>query len=222
MAQGVAWSSWDGYTRWSAPSESVKVTTEAKLADTPLFVRQGAVVSMWPPGRRLTPPANRTKVFSIWTAAIGSASCGNGTWYEDDGETLNYRTAAPASHAYSDVSWKQTTLGHVTINISSPSMEVSWLPHNYRTYAVQLRGVTSVVGNPRVCRSGDAKSGSTSTLMPCTQLLDIEKPDPEWAVAGWWSQGKAEAESSVPDGTVVVVLPPLGVGSVASLRIDLK
>ena len=46
---------------------------------------------MWPPGRRVTTPANRTKVFALWTAAKGSAGNGSGTWYEDDGETLDYR-----------------------------------------------------------------------------------------------------------------------------------
>ena len=52
---------------------------------------QGAVLAMWPPGRRVTTPANRTKVFALWTAAKGSAGNGSGTWYEDDGETLDYR-----------------------------------------------------------------------------------------------------------------------------------
>ena len=217
--QGVAWSSWDGHVRWSAPSEGTFITTEAKLADTPLFVRQGAVVAMWPPGRRATAPPDRTKVFAIWTAAKGSNSSGSGIWYEDDGETLDYH-AGPSGHARSVLSWVQTSTGHITVNISSPTKAVAWLPHNYRTFAVQLRGVTGgSLGRVQVCHSSDP--GSTPTK--CTDLTPTDNPsaDPEWTLAGWWLQGANGAESAVPEGTAVVVLPPLGLHSVASLQVEL-
>ena len=61
-------------------SERFLVSPHDYSADTPLFVRQGAVLAMWPPGRRATTPENRTKVFTLWTAAKGDAGSGSGTW----------------------------------------------------------------------------------------------------------------------------------------------
>jgi hypothetical protein len=171
----------------------------------------------------MTAPPNRTKVFAIWTAATGSSSAGSGTWYEDDGESLDYRTSVPGSHTSSDLSWAQTSAGHITINISSPTEAVKWLPENYRTFAVQLRGLTSSIASAQVCPSNDVGSATTSTRTPCTDLSHIDNPsaDPEWKTTGWWLQRSNGAESAVPEGTVVVVLPPLGLHSVASLEVKL-
>ena len=111
----------------------------------------------------------------------------------------------------------------MTINITSPTEVVKWLPKNDRTFTVQLRGLAGSLASARVCLSSDLGSAATSTRTPCTDLSQIDNPsaDPEWTLAGWWMQGPKNAESAVPEGTAVVVLPTIGLDSVASLEVKL-
>ena len=117
----------------------------------------------------------------------------------------------------------QTSAGYIGVNISSPTEAVKWLPGSYRTYALQLRGLTGGIASAQVCQSNDVGTAAASTRTACTDLSRIDNPsaDPEWTTVGWWVQGAKGAESAVPEGTVVVVLPPLELNSVASLEVKL-
>jgi hypothetical protein len=217
------WSSWDGTRRWTVapPRTATLITTQARLADTPLFVREGAVIAMWPPGRRATPPANRTRVFSLWTAPKGSSGGGSGVWYEDDGTSLDYRGGGWAT---SNLSWAQTEAGHVSVNISSPS-HVPWSRQAHRIFAVQLRGlaVGTVVAQAKLCitaASGTAAAAAAAAPPSCTSLA--RSVSGGWVAAGWWRVRAEDVEGAVPQGAVVVVLEALARGSLASLHLELS
>ena len=128
-----------------------------------------------------------------------------------------------AGHTSSELSWAQTSAGYIGVNISSPTEAVKRLSGNYRTYALQLRGLTGGIASAQVCQSNDVGTAAASTRTACTDLSRIDNPsaDPEWTTVGWWVQGAKGAESAVPEGTVVVVLPPLELNSVASLEVKL-
>jgi hypothetical protein len=209
------WSSWDGQRRWS-PTTASMVTTEAKLEDTPIFVKEGAVLAMWPPGRRKAHPGNRTRVFAVWAAPKGQVGGGNGSWYEDDGESLDYAKngldAAAPGCASSGLTWTQTPSGLLTMKITAPTKPVSWSPDE-RIYAIQLRGVQAgSVAAAKACVLG--------TALACAELSHRAAAG-DWASAGWWSQTAAAAESAVPANTVVVVPPAVGTNTVLSLTLQL-
>ena len=189
------WYSWDGQTCWEGGRT---VATVAQLEDTPLFVRAGAVVPMWPPGKRTVAPALRTRVWVLWAgggsscAGRGSGSgCGNGTFYEDDGTTRNYTSTG--AFTISTLSFEAISAHKLTATIHTGGAGFAGEPTN-RMHALQLRGSRGAPSKA-VCHA----AGST------TELTRTEAKS--WVSPGWWVQGAAEAEMAMTAGAVAVVCP---------------
>ena len=232
LPAGSSWSSWDGFTRWAVsatPTTGSIVHTVVQLAETPLFVREGAMVPMWPPGRRRHSFGNRTRVVALWPTPKGEAGSGQGLWYEDDGISLDYRrrVTEAATTASSQLKWLQTLEGQLTVTVTAPARAVQWSPDE-RTFSLQLRGVAAGrLASAQACIA--SSNATTTTDAVCTNLTKklpsaaARTDGRAWSTAGWWTQGASEvgAESAVPGGTVVVVCPPLGLGHVLSVRVFL-
>ena len=200
------WYSWDGQARWQGGRT---VTTVAQLEDTPLFVRAGAVVPLWPPGRRAVAPELRTRVWALWadgggcTAGGSGGGCGNGTWYEDDGATRNY--TAVGAFAMSTLGF-EATAQQLTATVRTGGAGYAGEPAN-RTHALQLRG-----GRCAPSQAACHTAGSTTEL--------TRSDAKSWTSQGWWVQGVEHAEMAVPAGAVVVVCPAVAKSDTLTITVS--
>jgi alpha-glucosidase len=106
------WLSWDGSSVTTVPPATedmggIWINATATLAQIPLYVAAGAVLPMWPPGRRESEPP--TRVWAVW---VKGGSRGSGSLYEDDGDTLDYRTSTPVAQANSRTNVEYTLKQH--------------------------------------------------------------------------------------------------------------
>ena len=197
------------YTAWLPPGEWLSFNgTEsydlvdplravAALDEVPVFVKPGAVLPMWPPGRRSAPPVQRTR---LWACFVSSRkpTAGNGSDWEDDGDTLS-------------LAGTSTTLSFMASS-SEFTANVSAARGNYpgaaarKTHALQLRGRTFSTGTPSVACDGKAVARGT---------------EGDYAGAGWWRVAAATQEMATgAAGTLVVVCPPVPRGK--SLRVSVR
>ena len=176
------WTSWDASEHYHGP-KNMRVLVG--LAQTPLFVPQGLVLPMWPPGRRTAPPNDRPIVWTIWAAS--GLSSGSGHAYLDDGESLDYREGGGSRF----LTWLNYTadasmlMAHI-----APTGGVDDGPPRSRT-VLQLRGFTS-----------------PTAVLVNGKLLPASQGEPgHYEQTGWWVQPEADGEPACPAGSWVVVCP---------------
>ena len=182
---------------------------------------------LWPPGRRRAAPNERPTMWLIWApppASSGSAMTGTGHLYQDDGESLAYRSARGQNesvHTWLNYSFGcrtsagQVLTAHVHRSSGAMSMSNNAMMTNSSSSSsstiLQLRGFPS---------SGPTKVTVNGIVMLLASSRSFEQ-------AGYWLQpqegrGGAPGEPACTAGSWIVVCPRLLLGSGNSLTITVK
>lgn len=196
------WISWKGDAIWSS---NVTVSLTAPINLTPVFVPVGTILPMWPPGLRTGSPASRSIMWTTWVTTSASMHT-NSTLYEDDGETLNYRS----ENAFG------TTAASLLVSTDTIEMTISPLlgefmgRPEYRTHILQLRGNVSAGLTEVFCTIENVTT-------PLTLGLSGDYSTP----AKWWRVTASDfSELSCPVGAVVAVCPPARASSSVQILLN--
>eukprot|EP01051_Picozoa_sp_SAG22_P004319 SAG22_NODE_228_length_14619_cov_4.604132_7_plen_1008_part_00 len=172
------------------------VTAEYGLRDTPLFVRAGAVI----PSRTMASAYKTTADPLVWLIATGLAS-GNGSAYEDDGDSLGYRQGEGAT----------TNLRYNVSEVGSGSQKTATVHYTVSPTTGKFAGVAERRGQ-WVAVHGFAKLPATAS---CNGV--VLQPSPSQTAPGWWIQeghdaalpsAKSDSELIVAQASVVIACPP--------------
>ena len=201
----LAWMKWDGLGQWRA---NVHVSLAVPVDTTPVFVPDGTVLPMWPPGVRHAPVAERAVMWTAWVSGHGTrAFTDSQTLYEDDGDTLDYIGPAGA-WATTQTVLDVTDGGAVTLTVSPPTRTLSGQPA-VRTHLVQLRG------------------GNTSDITQVACTIDAHTiplvlgTEGDFVSTGrWWRMDASgdQAELSCPGFAVVAVCPPAPLHALVAVK----
>jgi hypothetical protein len=229
------WVSWDGKDRWTGPAN---ISMHAGLAETPVVVPVGVAMPLWPPGRRRAAPNERPTMWLIWapppppvqshvndlftssSLSSGSAMTGTGHLYQDDGESLDYRSALGQNesvHTWLNYSvGRRTSAGqvltaHVHQSSGAMSMNKAMMTNSSNSSTIlQLRGFHS----------------SSPTKVTVNGIVVLLASSRSFEQAGYWLQpqegGGAAGEPACTAGSWIVVCPRLLLGSGNSLTITVE
>ena len=180
------WMSWDGQRHYTGPQN---LSVHVGLSETPVFVPSGVAIPMWPPGRRTAAPNARPIMWVLWapsSVSLLSLSTGSGFLYQDDGESLDYRTT--------DSGTSVETRLNFSVSLSS--------------LAVQIRaGSTATIGAGTVLQlRGFSDLVPANATANGVALLHTATPH-DYHHPGIWQQPDATAEPACTAKSWVVVCP---------------
>jgi alpha-glucosidase (family GH31 glycosyl hydrolase) len=210
LSKGTSWMSWDGQQQWSSASASgTTVTATVAVKDTPIFVPEGTVLPMWPPGIRVGSAARRAVMWTAWVDLGRTAHAAPpATLYEDDGESLDHHFP---NNAFATTSAAlQSTPESVSLNISRVvGSGYVGLPQT-RTHIVQVRSTATVIGQV------SCTVGTVTTVLTLGDVGDYD------TAGRWWRVLTAgDAEMSCPQFALVAVCPAAPVTSGVHVVISL-
>lgn len=180
------WTSWDGETHYVGPQN---LSVHASLSETPLFVPSGVAIPLWPPGRRTVPPNARPTMWLLWAPSSSSSpSAGSGFLYQDDGESLEYRTTGGGGSVETRLNFT-VSLSSLTVQIRASSTAAIGAG-----VVLQLRGFSALV-----------PANVTANGTP----LRLAAAPHDYGRPGIWQQSDINAEPACTAKSWVVVCPRL-------------
>ena len=183
LPPGAAWVAWNGS---SVHAGGQVVGGEYTLGEVPLFVCEGCVVPLKTMASVVTPPDPL-----LWTVWPGGAAGGAGSYYEDDGVSVDYKTTAAC--------------GSGTPSAAAACFSFTWARAG-RTLTATATAAGSYSGMPPVRSQGLVLRGGVA---PPAGVTCSGAPVPEGpGVPGWYVVGAAASSLALPAGAVVVTCGP--------------